>query len=267
MRVDSLTPVDVSGLRTVGLAEVLGRAAQLERVDRKYLVSRGVAQTFLSRMSQDFRVLSIDGRSYTSYTSIYFDTPGLDACRDHVQRRRRRWKVRSRLYVEDRLCRIEVKTKDGRGVTLKAVAPSDPARHGRLDGAEADFVADVLAGRGVGVDVEELQPSMEVDYQRVTLADTERGMRVTLDWGVDCRLDGGRVWVDDNWVLVETKGGNRPSDADRALVSMGARPRPFSKYVSAASLLREEIPDNDVRRLRGRALHAVTTDMDQEKSA
>ncbi len=267
MHGDGPSPLDVSGFGTVGLAEVLDRAEQLERVDRKYLVSRDVAATFLRDLPRDFRVLGIDGRSSTSYTSIYFDTPQLDACRDHVQRRRRRWKVRSRLYVEDGLCRIEVKTKDGRGVTLKAVAPSDPARHGRLDGAEAEFVAGVLAGRGVDVDIEELQPSMEVDYRRVTLADTEHGMRVTLDWGVDCRLDGGRVWVDDNWVLIETKGGLRPSAADRVLTSAGARPRSFSKYVSAASLLRHDIADNDVRRLRGRALHAVTNDLGQEKSA
>ena len=263
----SPSPLDVSAFATVGLAEVLDRAEQLERVDRKYLVSRDLATTLLRDLSGDFRVLSVDGRTSTSYTSIYFDTPGLAACRDHVQRRRRRWKVRSRLYVEDGLCRIEVKTKDGRGVTLKAFAPSDPARHGRLDGPEAEFVADELTRRGVDRAVEELQPSMRVDYQRVTLADTERGTRVTIDRGVDCRLDGGRVWVDDNWVLVETKGGIRPSRADRALTSLGARPRSFSKYVSAASLLRHDIPDNDVRRLRGRALHAITDDPDQEKSA
>jgi hypothetical protein len=85
-----------------------------------------------------------------------------------VQRRRRRWKVRSRLYVEDRLCRIEVKTKDRRGLTAKAVAPSDPGRHGLLEGAEAAFVADVLGERGVDVEVLTLRPSMLVDYERVT---------------------------------------------------------------------------------------------------
>ncbi len=54
---------------------------------------------------------------------------------------------------------------------------------------------------------------------------------------------------------METKGGLRPSSADALLGSLGARPRSFSKYVSAASLLRDDIPDNDVRRLRGHQLH------------
>ena len=75
-----------------------------------------------------------------------------------------------------------------------------------------------------------------------------------------CRLDGGRVWVDEDWVLVETKGDQRPSEADRALSALGARPRAFSKYVSAASLLSPHIADNDVRRLHGRQLHAMIED-------
>jgi len=172
-----------------------------------------------------------------------------------VQQRRRRWKVRSRMYVEDQLCRFEVKTRDGRGRTHKSVTASHPDQHGRLGADEAAFATGVLVDRGVDVDVSSLVPSMRVDYQRLTLADTDASLRVTLDWGVDCTLDGGRVWVDEEWVLVETKGGLRPSLADTLLGSLGARPRSFSKYVSAASLLRDDIPDNDVRRLRGRQLH------------
>ena len=248
-------PLDVSDRATVGLDEVVAEAANLTRVDRKYLVDRRVAESFLAGLPASFRVLAIDERRTTSYSSVYFDTPRLDACRDHVQQRRRRWKVRSRMYVEDQLCRFEVKTRDGRGRTHKSVTPSRPDQHGLLGSDEAAFATGVLVERGVDVDVSCLVPSMRVDYQRLTLADTDASLRVTLDWGVDCTLDGGRVWVDEEWVLVETKGGLRPSPADALLGSLGARPRSFSKYVSAASLLRDDIPDNDVRRLRGHQLH------------
>lgn len=250
-------PFALEDRATVELADVVENAAQLIRVDRKYLVTRDVANALLGELAEGFRVLAIEGRRSTSYSSVYFDTARLDACRDHVQRRRRRWKVRSRLYVEDGLCRVEVKTKDRRGVTTKAVATSHPDRHGRLEGAEAEFVADTLEERGIGLAVGALRPTAEVGYERVTLADTDQGLRVTLDRGVHCRLDGGRVWVDENWVLVETKGDLRPSEADRALAALGARPRSFSKYVSAVSLLSPHIADNDVRRLHGRQLHAM----------
>ena len=244
-------PVDLTPLRTVELAEVMDTAARLTRVDRKYLVDRRVAAAFVGGVADSFRVLAIDGRRSTTYSSVYFDTERLDACRDHVQRRRRRWKVRSRLYVEDRLCRFEVKTRDGR------VTESHPDRHGRMNATEAAFAAGSLAEQGIDVDVQALTPSMRVDYRRVTLADTTEGTRVTLDWGVECTLGDGRVWVDPDWVLVETKGGLRPGTPDRLLAGLGARPRSFSKYVSAASLLRDDIADNDVRRLHGRQLHSA----------
>lgn len=248
-------PFDLSLRHPVGLAEVVGAAAQMTRVDRKYLVDRDRAELFLDRLPESFRVLTIDGRRVTSYSSVYFDTARLDACRDHVQRRRRRWKLRSRMYLEDQLCRLEVKTRDGRGLTVKQVAATDSVRHGVLGPDERTFFAVTLARRGIDVDVRELRPSMRVDYRRATLADTRQSLRVTLDWGVECTLDSDRVRVDPGWVLVETKGDLRPSDADRMLTGMGIRARSFSKYVSAASLLREEIADNDVRRLHGRQLH------------
>jgi hypothetical protein len=261
MRADaSLAPavrgLELGGRGLVGLDEVVQEAARMTRVDRKYLVTRAVAEAFVAGLPESFRVLAIDGRERTTYSSVYFDTARLDAARDHVQQRRRRWKVRSRLYVEDQLCRFEVKTRDGRGVTEKTVSLSEASRHGRLGPEEAVFVARVLAERGLDIDVATLAPSMRVDYQRLTLADTAAHLRVTLDLGVECALDGGRVWVDEAWVLVETKGGLRPSPADGLLAALGARPRSFSKYVSAASLLRDDIPDNDVRQLRGRQLHA-----------
>ncbi len=94
-------------------------------------------------------------------------------------------------------------------------------------------------------------------YRRATLADTgDEPSRVTIDWQLRSALDGHEVWLDDDFVLVETKGGLRPGTADRVLAGLGARPRSFSKYVATASLLRDDLADNDVRRLHGRALHS-----------
>ena len=264
MRVDPL-PFDLSGRRTVGLGEVLAEAAQLTRVDRKYLVDTATLGAMLEALPASYGVLRIAGRSATTYRSTYFDTPDLASCRAHVQQRRRRWKARSRLYLEDGLCRIEVKSKDGRGMTAKSVADSDPSGYGRLGRREAAFVADCLAERSFAADVSVLRPTAEVSYRRATLADTtEDRTRVTLDWQVRSTLDGRTVWLDERYVLVETKGGLRPGRADRVLARLGARERSFSKYVAAASLLRDDLPDNDVRRMHGRELHSESlADLEQ----
>jgi VTC domain len=249
-------PLDVSGRATVTLGEVLLGAPQLTRVDRKYLVGVRTAQDLLDGLPSEHRTLEVAGRVSTTYRSTYFDTTDLASCRAHVQQRRRRWKARSRLYVEDRLCRVEVKARDGRGMTAKAVAETHVDTYGRLDEDGAAFVRGALAAHAITADVRALGPTMEVSYRRTTLADTEHEhSRVTLDWHVQCLLDGERVWLDHDYVLVETKGGERPGAADRLLARLGARPRPFSKYVAAASLIRDDLHDNDVRRLRGRELH------------
>jgi VTC domain-containing protein len=251
-------PFRLSSRQPVSLAEVLVEAPQLTRVDRKYLVDVATAQALIDGLSPDFRVLSIRERRSTSYLSTYFDTADLASVRAHVQRRRLRWKARSRLYVEDKLCRVEVKTSDGRGVTAKTVADADLDSYGRLDEASAAFVAATLAENQTPVDVRELRPTMEIAYRRTTLADTVNEMaRITLDWQVHCTLDGQRVWLDDDYVLVETKGGLRPGQADRLLAALGHHPRSFSKYAAAASLIRDDLHDNDVRRLHGRQLHTV----------
>jgi len=251
----SVEALDLRRLAPVTLAEVLDNAAALHRVDRKYLVDRGTVAALLDALPASYRLLTIGGRTSTGYRSTYFDTADLATARAHVQGRRRRWKARSRLYVEDGLTRVEVKTKDGRGGTVKAVADADG--YGRLTAHSLAFLQESLATQGIRDDLSNLRPTMEVRYRRITLADTTTHERVTIDDGVRCSLGGDRVWLDEDTVLVETKSGPRLSRADRVLRGLGARPVSFSKYVAAATLLRDDLPDNDVRRLHGRVLHSA----------
>lgn len=249
----------LAALSPVGLPEVLERAAALVRVDRKYLVPQALLPGLLDAVSDSFQVLEIDGRRTTTYSSRYLDTVDLESCRAHLQGRRRRWKVRIRRYHEDDLTRVEVKTRDGRGATRKAVldlgAVTAPTGASALRGEAAVFVADRLEEHGFPVDPAQLHPTMHVCYRRATLAELAAGLRLTIDSDMVCTLDGRQVSLDGGYVVVETKGGARPGTADRALLAVGLRPRSLSKYASAASLLREDLADNDVRRLHGVQLH------------
>jgi hypothetical protein len=245
---------------TVPLAEVLADAPAMTRVDRKYFVSLDDAAVLLEALPDGWRTLDVAGRRTTHYRSTYFDTDRLTTARAHWQGRRRRWKARSRLYVEDRLCRIEVKVRDGRGRTVKTVADRPRDTYGHLDHASRDFVVDTLAAHHLRVDADRLRPVTEVDYERLTLARTDgQGGRLTLDWGVRAHWPEGTVALDADHVLVETKGGLRPSDADRLLVQLGRRATSFSKYAASAALVRPDLPDNDVRRLVGSLLHVIPT--------
>ncbi|ARF58418.1 polyphosphate polymerase domain-containing protein [Streptomyces gilvosporeus] len=245
--------------RAASLAEIDAAAALQHRVDRKYLVPTASAARLVAALAPTHRVLDIRGRRTTDYRSTYFDTGHLAAWRAHVQGRRRRWKVRTRLYSEDRLCRVEVKTKDGRGATVKRALTVDPDAYGRLDaGSEAvAFVDRVLADRGIGITAADLTPAGEVRYVRAALADLEAGSRVTLDARLTCHRDGRTAALDPGYVLIETKGGPRPAAADRHLLRLGARPVSVSKYVIGLSLLVPGLPDNDVRRLARTRFHTI----------
>jgi hypothetical protein len=257
-------------LQPVSLAEVMEGAAALVRVDRKYLLRRELLPELLAALGDHFAVLEIAGRRSTTYTSWYLDTADLASCRAHLQGRRRRWKVRFRRYDEDGLRRIEVKARDGRGTTRKSVldldGPESMQEKGALQGRASAFVAGELAQQGFSVGAAELRPTMHVTYRRATLAALAPGLRLTVDSDMVCALDGRRVRLDPGYLVVETKGTQRPGPADRALLGLGVRPRSLSKYASTASLLRDDLADNDVRRLVGVQLHAEMQGLEERAS-
>lgn len=249
-----MNPLELGRRAPVGLAEVLAEAPATVRVDRKYIVPLGAAQEFVDGLPGEYRALEIDGRRWTSYQSTYFDTDDLLTCRAHVQRRRRRWKFRSRLYVEDAMARLEVKVQDGTGLTRKYFHQIDADDHGRVDEQGRAFLLQQLEEAGF-VDVGPVGPVVDVAYRRATLAAPEAGHRATIDHGVRGERNGRVVELDHEHVIIETKGGLVPGPADTLLRDLGQRPRSFSKYAASMSLIEQGIADNDIRRLVGRQLH------------
>ena len=247
---------DLKGLQSlqrISLPEVLASAPATTRVDRKYLVPLERGERFLAQLPNSLRLLSINGRLTTSYRSTYFDTADLLTCRAHIQGRRRRWKARSRLYVEDGLCRLELKVRDGSGLTRKFFHPTTSDTYGQMNGVATAFFHGQLLTHG-HTDALVLEPAVEVCYERATVADPATGTRVTIDSGIRATRQGQSVEVDPGHLIVETKGGRAPGVADQILKHLGARPVSLSKYAASASLMDARIADNDVRHLLGRQL-------------
>ncbi|WP_051552181.1 VTC domain-containing protein [Nocardioides sp. URHA0020] len=255
---DAAELTSVAGRRTISLEEVLACAPATTRVDRKYVVPRAIAEELVTSLPPSLRVLAIGGRLSTAYRSTYFDTPDLMTCRAHIQQRRRRWKARSRLYVEDGLCRLELKVRDGSGLTRKYFHPTSTRAQGHLDQTSAAFFQGLLLDLGLPP-APALEASADIGYRRTTLADVDTGARVTVDLGLTGTRHRRTMSLDAGCAIVETKGGQTPGAADRLLMGLGARPVSFSKYAATVSLLDSRIPDNDVRHLVGHTLHLDTT--------
>jgi len=112
----------------ITLAELTETAALQERVDVKYIIPRTLAGAVLDRLAATHRMLEIGDQRCFAYATTYYDSPDLRCARDHLQGRRRRFKCRSRHYLDMRRHTIEVKLKGPRGQTVKHArfAPRPP---------------------------------------------------------------------------------------------------------------------------------------------
>ncbi|NMD46344.1 MAG: VTC domain-containing protein, partial [Propionibacterium sp.] len=123
-------PID--HLPALSLPELLADAELLTRVDRKYLLRAPQASALLGGPDPRTRVLAIDGRRRFHYESVYFDTPGLLSYRQSAHGRRRRFKVRTRSYLDSGQAFLEVKVRGDREITVKDRMAHDPAARDRL---------------------------------------------------------------------------------------------------------------------------------------
>jgi len=133
-------------LPPIGLDELVSRAALLTWVDRKYLLPPAHLPALLRGLGTDVRVLEIDSRREFGYRSAYYDTPELDAYLATAYRRRRRFKVRIRSYLDTGQHFLEVKTTGERGATVKDRVPH--RGHGLDSRAYAD-ISTALARAGM----------------------------------------------------------------------------------------------------------------------
>ncbi|GAA2996431.1 polyphosphate polymerase domain-containing protein [Actinokineospora diospyrosa] len=223
-------------LEPIWLDELVERAELLTRVDRKYVLSVPAAEALLSALPAGTRVLDIDGRREFGYRSTYLDTPDRQSFHTSGCSRRRRWKVRTRTYLDSGSSWLEVKTLAARGRTVKQrIAHPDD----RLTGEGREFVAGI-----VGAEVtRHLRPVLVTGYRRRTLFLPRDGARVTVDVDLGwTSLANARELARPELVLVETKCGSTPSAVDRLLWSRGLRPERISKYGVGMVALHPDLP-------------------------
>lgn len=222
----------------IALAELNATAALTERTDVKYLVPTSSAIEAIAVLSrQGGRVLDIDGQRGFRYRSTYFDTPDLWTYRTHRQGRRRRVKVRTRVYLDSGLSFLEVKLSGGAGTDKHRVAhPEAMTETGRV------YVERVLARARRTVPPGVWSPSLRIGYSRFTLLTADGSSRVTCDVDLAWRLPDGRGFAArDDLVLIEVK---TPPKRPLRLPCL-RRPRGgLSKYCVGITALRPDLAGN-----------------------
>lgn len=242
-----------AGFEPIELDELLALAALQDRVDRKYVLPVAALTPILAALQGRARMLQIDGRRGFDYESVYFDTPDVVCYRQAALRRRRRFKIRTRTYLNSAERWLEVKTRDHRGHTVKQ---RQEHRYDAVDLPETarEFIDHVVVGAELpGTWDLSLVPTLTTTYRRRTLFLPGSASRVTVDtdlrWATADRRDIDLPGV----AIIETKTATtRPCEADRLLWRAGCRPSLISKYGTGLAALRPDLPSNKWHRVLNR---------------
>jgi len=233
---------DLATLPSISLAQLVELADLQERFESKHLVPTSQLSIFLRELAErrgSVNVLEIDGRRSQHHTNEYFDSPDMQLYRDHVQGRRRRYKVRTRRYESDPVVYAELKTKDGRGRTIKHRIALPRRQMTELPTDVWSSLHDELQRIHAGLMPVELMHSASVRYRRATLVLGGDGdaaaERVTIDRDVVAVRRGALRHLGRSCSIVEVKSARPHAVATAALVSLGHRPTSLSKYCLAVA--------------------------------
>ena len=224
---DGFAPVSLEEMDAVRL---------MNRVDTKYLTDEAtLAGVLRDAAAAGYRVLVAGGARVSPYDSVYFDTPELRMFSDHHNQRLRRQKVRTRAYVNSGDAFLEIKRKNNRGRTKKkrTAIPMAELPDFRADAAACRYLADWS-----DFGAEEISPSLETLFQRVTLVNPALTERITID--TDLRFRNFRTGLETTLgeaVIIELKqDGRAASPMKGILLDHRVKPARISKYCIAVTL-------------------------------
>lgn len=226
----------------IGLYE-LDAVRLMNRIDRKYLVTDGQLDELLSRICGKYMAQIVDGIKYLAYNTVYLDDADHTMYMAHHNGRLTRQKVRVRTYLDSvHPSFFEVKLKNNHGRTKKK-----RMRVGGLDSLLADGAGEFLAERTLlPVPLEDMHPTLENSFERITLVDMAMTERVTIDTGlVFHNLETGQSRAMDNLVVVEVKRNSRSESViSDTLRDMRIHPSGFSKYCMGSAFTNDGLKHN-----------------------
>jgi hypothetical protein len=231
LRLDDFDTIELDALRDAPL---------LDRFESKFVLPAGAIGRILDAcLLTEYRVLRVNARPVQSYSTTYYDTPGLALYRAHQAGRATRAKVRIRHYHATGDCFLEVKRRRNTGRTTKdrvAINTDATPHSASLEGLppEAETVVESVTSR----------PVVETAFQRITFVNAAIDERVTVDIGLVFSESDRRIGL-ERAVFVEVKQPRRRSPAFRdAMTAPRLRERSVSKYCLGVALLDPAVKHN-----------------------
>ena len=227
--------------RKIDLAQT-DHASLMNRTDEKCWLPVRMLPEILEEVFCSYDLLSVDGACVQDYYTAYYDTPFDEFYLSHHNGKRNRVKVRKRNYLLSDRCFIEIKRKCNKGRTDK-VRREIPSINPWLVQEEQDFVHSYI-----NCDPADLDQKMECSFQRLTLVNTTRKERCTIDVGVCFQNSDCRTGIPGISIMELKQEDRRSGSVLGATLKRRKIPiRGFSKYCIGRVLLQPELKHNRLK--------------------
>lgn len=225
----------------ISLEDLTVRAELLRRFDTKYIVPLQRIEDVYDALSDSTLILENDGRRVTSYVTAYFDSEDLHTYFDHLKKRRKRFKIRTRYYAESTNGFLEIKIKMPRGQTQKVRWPLDVSQAGSmLSDEHRELLNEALQSSLYQPLSHQYRQTLTTTFSRTTLFDPATLERITIDFDLLASSDGASVELGHRHAIIEIKSPTQVGHAHRIFTQLGIRPVSVSKYCIAMTALHPE---------------------------
>ena len=231
--------------RTIDL-EQMNTIKLMKRYDRKFTFHKDKLTKVFDDLCERYQVLEIDHDRIFKYENLYYDTADRLFYRQHHNRRVNRYKLRRRKYVDTDQCFFEIKFKTNKDKTIKTrMLLKNENMNDALSQESKAF-----ARRAVLIDendfVENINPSLWISFNRVTLADLVHRERITFDMNLtytDKRFNSRKI---SNLIIAELKSEkvSMSSPFPQYLKDIQIFPSGFSKYCMGIAMMEDDIKYN-----------------------
>jgi len=214
----------------------------MNRFDYKYAFNIKRLPSIFKLVSNQYKVLEIDGIRGFNYKSIYFDTEDLSMYHDHQKGKPIRYKIRRREYVDSGLNFMEIKQKDGQGKTLKERIVKNKKEH-----HFTEQTSRFIHGRCPYV-THQLNAQLINCFIRYTLVHKTEPERLTIDIGLKFSYDNKECEI-PYLVIAEVKreGETYKSTFMKLMREMSIRQSGMSKYCIGTVFLNPDIKNNNFK--------------------
>ena len=228
----------LNDFETISLNQ-LDKVKLLNRHDTKFVFNQIQLPFILENIKPLYRILKIENSCIFKYDNTYFDTNDFLFYNQHHNENRNRFKVRLRKYSSSSDPFFEIKIKNNKNRTVKKRLKVDDFNK-QIGEKEEQLISEVI-----GLSPNQLTPSLDIQFYRITLTDKNFSERLTIDTNI-CTLNGSISSLFDQLVISEIKQEkyNCKSDFIKILRNFKIPEMRFSKYCMGMLNIYKEIKYN-----------------------